>query len=114
MLIHLHLTADILNQKIPAFDRSLDVKLLHLRAELLQNPVRGLDTHVTHDHDLFQLLVEIIINRSVSQENTVHSGNNIVTGLRQTAFQSGKKTKLFLFVCHPNSVLPAAACGFSL
>ena len=60
--------------------------LLHLLFQALYDLTRSLDTDISHNQDLFQFLVEILINGGKSAEYRIKAVYNILSGLGQTCF----------------------------
>ena len=61
-LIHLHLLLDRIHQKLSAYGNLFDLLFLYLFLEILNDPVCRSNTDISHDQDLLQLLIEIVIN----------------------------------------------------
>jgi len=60
--IHLHLLLDRIHQKLSAYGNLFDLLFLYLFLEILNDPVCRSNTDISHDQDLLQLLIEIVIN----------------------------------------------------
>ena len=73
----------------------------HLFLQMFQNGGGCIDADVSHDQDLFQLFIKIIINTGKTAENGIKSGNDIVSRFGKSAYQTFKKS--FFFFCHTAS-----------
>ena len=67
-----------------------------LHPELFQNRLSCVDSHISHDQDLFQLLVKILINIRKTVKNAVDPVDDIVSCLGQPLLQATEKTLFFL------------------
>ena len=84
------------DQKLFALGGILDVLFLYLLLQILQNGVGGVDSDITHNQDLFDFLIKILVNRGISAENTVDTGRDIRPGLGKTGHQPAEKAFFLL------------------
>ena len=96
-----HLLLDSVNQKLFTFRWLLDVILLHLTFQTFNDFRCRLHTDITHNQNLFQFLIEILINRRKAVEHRIYSPDNCFSCLGQTFLQSGEKA--FLLLAHTQS-----------
>ena len=99
--LHLHLLLDTVDQKLLALGRLFDMLFSHLFLQVLQNGGGCVNADVSHDQDLFQFFVKIIVNAGKAAENGIKTGNDIISRFGKAAYQTFKKS--FFFFCHTDS-----------
>ena len=77
---------------------------LHLLLQMLNDLLRCMDTDISHNQNLLDLLIEIIIDTGESTEYIIDTFYNVVSRLGQALYESAKKSlfllcRLFLFHC---------------
>ena len=97
-LTYLHLFFNAVDQKFLAFLRVLNMLLFYFLFQIGNNCGSRIDADITHDKNLFDLVIKIIVNIRKSAENSVHAGHNVISGLCQTLCQTSEKT--FSLLCH--------------
>ena len=95
-ITHIHLTFDLIDQKLFTFRRFFDLLFFHFFLQMLNNRCCGIDTNITHHKDLFYFFIEIFINAGKAAENRVNSGHDIISRFCQTLPETSEKTFLFL------------------
>ncbi len=79
--------------------RILNMQFLHLCLEVFNNICCRMDPQIPHNQNLFNFLVEIIINAGKTAKNSINPRYNIIPGLRQSLYQTAEKSLLlFLFL----------------
>ena len=63
---------------------------------MLQNGGGCVNADISHDQDLFQFFIKIIINTGKTAENGIKAGNDIVSRFGKSAYQTFKKPFFFL------------------
>ena len=97
-LAHVHLFLDALDQELLALSRIFDVLLLHFSFQVFDDGGRGIDPQISHDKDLLDLIIKIIIDAGKSAENRINSRHDVVSGLGQSLNQPFKKAFLFFHI----------------
>ena len=85
-ITHLHLFLNILYQKLLAVHRILDVVFLYLHPQSLKDCLGSLHTEISHDQDLFQFFIEILVDFGKPSKHGIDPVYNVISGLRQTFF----------------------------
>ena len=106
-LADIHLLLDAVNQKFLALCRIFDVILLHFFLETLNDRLSRIDADVSHNQNLLDLLIEIIVNAGKSTENGIYAGYDIISRLAEALDQTSPEA--FLFLAH-NVLIPPAIC----
>ena len=96
--VHTHLLLYFIDQKLFAFHWLLNVLFCNFFFQIFYNRSSGINTNISHDQDFLQFLIEILVNTGKATENIVKAGNDIISGLGQSADQSFEKA--FLLFCH--------------
>ena len=90
-----HLISDAFDQQFTAVCRIFDVTFFNFFFQIIQNIIGRCHAKVSHDHDLFQLFIKIIVNGREPAKYAVHSGYDIISGLIKSFYQTSKKTFFF-------------------
>ena len=71
---------------------------LYFFLQVLNDSFRCIDTDITHNENLFDLFIEIVINIGKSIEYRINAGNNIIPRLAQSGNQTAPEA--FFFFAH--------------
>ena len=63
---------------------------------MVNNFGRCIDADISHDENLLDLLIKIVINIGIAAENRINSSYNAVSGLRQTVDKTFEKAYFLL------------------
>ena len=63
--------------------------------QIFQNRGRRVNSDVSHNKDLFQILVKFLVYAGITAENGIKTGYNIVSCLCKSAYKTFKKSLFF-------------------
>ena len=87
-----HPVADAHDQLLPAVRRIADPLRAHLFAQMVQEFLRSPDTDISHDHGLFQLVIEFFRHLLIGVEDLVHAVCEVCPRFLQAFFKFFKKS----------------------
>ena len=71
--------------------------------QMINNGICRINSNISHNKNLFNLLIEIFVYTGKSTENRIKSRDNVVSCLRQSFYKTFKKT--WFSFCHLSSLL---------
>ena len=71
--------------------------------QMINNGIRRIDSNISHDENLFNLLIEIFIYTGKSTKDRIKTRDNVVSRLCQSFYKTFKKT--WFSLCHISSLL---------
>ena len=90
--VHSHLFLDGIHKELLTFRSTSDVLFLHLLLQVRDDLIRCSDSHVGHDHGLFQILIELVINLVIRCKDLIYTCRHVISCFGKAFYQLIKKS----------------------